>query len=219
MESRQMDVPPNFKFDVRIRNRMLAKRTITEADVEKHLEALEDRQDKVQGIELVQPALTNPEDRPTPPASAPVPTLSAEPRPFAAPVPAAERSAPRSIAPGPLPVDEGWDDEDDDDDDDDEVEAVKAKPPVEAPKPVVEAVKVAPQATLDVEADDEAPVAKTAESDDADEDEDEDDEDEDDEDEDDEDEDDEEEEKEDGADAKATESSDDEDGAAKGEEE
>jgi hypothetical protein len=217
MESRQMDVPPNFKFDVRIRNRMLAKRTITEADVEKHLEALEDRQDKVQGIELVQPALTNPEDRPTPPASAPVPTLSAEPRPFAAPVPAAERSAPRSIAPGPLPVDEGWDD--DDDDDDDEVEAVKAKPPVEAPKPVVEAVKVAPQATLDVEADDEAPVAKTAESDDADEDEDEDDEDEDDEDEDDEDEDDEEEEKEDGADAKATESSDDEDGAAKGEEE
>ena len=203
-----MDVPHNFKFDVRIRNRMLAKRTITEADVEKHLEALEDRQDKVQGIELVQPALTNPEDRPTPPASAPVPTLSSEPRPFAAPVAAAERSAPRSIAPGPLPVDEGWDDEDDDDDDDDEVEAVKAKPPVEAPQPkLVEAVKAAPQAKPAVEVDDEAPVVKTAASDDADEDED------------DEDEDDEDDEKEDVADAKATESSDDEEGAAKGEEE
>ncbi|HVU03748.1 MAG TPA: hypothetical protein VHE30_18445 [Polyangiaceae bacterium] len=114
-----MEVPDRFKLDVRVRDRMLANQTVTPADVQKHLDALPDLEASAEVIDLAQPAVSPPGERP-PPSARPAP------RPVAAVAPA----APMSVAPPPLPVDEGWGDEDDDlddedddeDDDDDETE-------------------------------------------------------------------------------------------------
>jgi hypothetical protein len=154
-----MDLPRNFKFDVRIRSRLLAKGVIDEAEVGKYLETLEDREASSLVIELPQPALINPEDRPTPPASAPAPSHVAHPA-FQS-----ERSAPRSIAPGPLAVDEGWDedDEDDDEDDEDDLDAEEAEPakdaataPKASPPPVEAASEPQEPEAAAEEADDES---------------------------------------------------------------
>jgi len=109
-----MDLPVNFKFDQRIRARLLAKGHITEADVTKHLDGLADAQPQVDVIDLAQPALTSPEERERLAAARASAVVS---RP-----PPAERSAPVSIAPAPEPVDEGWEEDDDEDDVDDEDE-------------------------------------------------------------------------------------------------
>src|SRR5262245_31457527 len=119
-----MDVPADFKFDVRIRNRLLNKGVVTEAEVEKRLEGLVDVEASSDPVTLSQPAIGTPESRP-----APRPIFS-EPRAM---------PAPRSIPPVPLPVDEGWDEDDDDDDDDDIVPKAKAAPKPAEPKPVVPA--------------------------------------------------------------------------------
>jgi len=141
-----MDAPENFKFDVRIRSRMLAKGGLAEGDVHKHLEALKDLSASVESIDVGQPAIGTPAERLPPPPPRP----RVEPSLAPPPPPAAERSQPRSIAPGPLAVDEGWDDEDDEDesddiDDEEDGEAKDAKPVEEklpdlaaAPKPVEE---------------------------------------------------------------------------------
>jgi hypothetical protein len=127
-----VDLPKDFKFDVRIRERMLAKRVVSEAEVTKHLEALPDVEAHSDVVDLTQPALTTPSERPAPvhhEHRVPVAAAPVQPAP-------SERSAPRSIAPGPLAVDEGWD-EDDDEDDEDEDEEEVAKAPRVAAKPVV----------------------------------------------------------------------------------
>src|SRR5262245_47610069 len=112
-----MDAPENFKFDVRIRARMLAKGGLSDADVQKHLETLADAADRVESVDINQPAIGTPAERPPPPP--PRPRVEARPAP--PPPPSGEQSQPRSIAPGPLAVDEGWDEDDEDDDlDDDE---------------------------------------------------------------------------------------------------
>jgi hypothetical protein len=111
-----MDVPVNFKFDVRIRTRHLAKGVVTEAEVSKHLEALADAQGQIDVIDLAQPALATPEER----QAAAIRPSAVVAKPSAS---VAGSSPPLSIPPAPSPVDEAWgDDDDDDDDDDDEVE-------------------------------------------------------------------------------------------------
>src|SRR5215510_11172885 len=102
-----MDAPENFKFDVRIRARMLAKGGLSEGDVQKHLEALQDAASSVESVDISQPAIGTPAERPPPPPPRP----RMEPRPMPPPPPS-DHSQPRSIAPGPLAVDDGWDDED-----------------------------------------------------------------------------------------------------------
>ena len=147
-----MDLPANFKFDVRVRPRLLAKGQLTDAEVEKHLEALADAQPHADVIDLPQPALTTPEERER--AAAQRPSVVAA-RPVASAPGPLERSAPVSIAPAPAPVDQGWDedddeddvddDEDDDDDDDDEEDLADLKPAAAAaPSPAVQASPPAP---------------------------------------------------------------------------
>lgn len=127
-----MDAPENFKLDVRIRARMLAKGALAEADVQKHLEALPDLSPTAETLDANQPAIGTPSERPV----LPPPRPRAEPRPAPIVQPPSERSQPRSIAPGPLAVDEGWDDDDDDEELDDEEETAEEKP---AEKPVAAA--------------------------------------------------------------------------------
>jgi len=121
-----MDLPVNFKFDVRIRPRLLARGQLSEGDVTKYLEGLPDLQPQADAIDLAQPALTSPEERERVAASRPS-AVVARPVPSAPP---AERSAPVSIAPSAEPVDEGWDEDDDEDDvdnDDDEKDTDEEK--------------------------------------------------------------------------------------------
>jgi hypothetical protein len=152
-----MDVPVNFKFDVRIRARMLAKGMISDADVTKHVDGLPDREAETTAIDLAQPALTPPGERPpvnVRPAPRPAPVA------VAAVAAVAERSAPMSVAPPPLPVDEGWGDEADDDEDDDEddedgdeaEELIQATPVVADEAPVVvDEAPVVPGETIEDE--------------------------------------------------------------------
>jgi hypothetical protein len=136
-----MDLPVNFKFDVRIRPRLLARGQINDADVAKHLDALPDLQPHSDSIDLAQPALTSPEERERAAAARPS-TVVARPAPVGAPP--AERSAPVSIAPAAEPVDEGWDEDDDEDDvDDDEDEDVKDAEAEDVKVAEAEDVKVA----------------------------------------------------------------------------
>lgn len=51
-----------FKFDVRIRERLLAQRQISEAEVEKHLSALPDVEARSEPLGMAQPALGLDED-------------------------------------------------------------------------------------------------------------------------------------------------------------
>jgi hypothetical protein len=120
-----MDAPANFKFDVRIRARLLAKGLVTEAEVAKHLDALADLQPSADYIDLAQPALTSPEERERH-APAAVRPSAVVPR-AATPAPV-ERSAPVSIPPAAAPVDDSWDDDDDDDDDEDDEDEAKVAP-------------------------------------------------------------------------------------------
>jgi hypothetical protein len=51
-----------FKFDVRIRERMLRKSVLSDADVAKHLDALPDLTGQCDEMPLRQPALHRPDD-------------------------------------------------------------------------------------------------------------------------------------------------------------
>ena len=90
-----------FKFDVRIRERMLRKGTLSEAEVGKHLESLSDVAAQGEDLVLRQPALHRHDDAPKLTKSVPPPP----PRSVAPP--------PASTAPGA--IDDGEDDIDDDD--------------------------------------------------------------------------------------------------------
>jgi hypothetical protein len=89
-----------FKFDVRIRERMLRKGTLSEAEVGKHLESLSDVGSQGEDLVLRQPALHRHDD------SGPKMTKSVPPVPRSVPPPA---SAPAST------IDDGEGDLDDDD--------------------------------------------------------------------------------------------------------
>jgi hypothetical protein len=90
-----------FKYDVRIRERMLRKGTLSEGEVGKHLESLSDVASQGEDMVLRQPALHRHDDGPKL-------TKSVPPAPRSVPPPA---SAPASAIDGA----EGADDVDDDD--------------------------------------------------------------------------------------------------------
>jgi len=134
-----MPIPENFKYDVRVRERMLKRGILTESELSKHVEALADVTDLVIEVELKQPALQRESERVERVVS------RSAPRPVVAHVPAI-----RSLENELNDIEEDEDDELDDlDDEDDEVElkvkaaaklaaAEKAKAEAE-PEPAAEA--------------------------------------------------------------------------------
>lgn len=52
-----MSDPADFKFDVRVRERMLKRGLLAESDLQKHLEGLGDAEAKSEQVQLHQPAL------------------------------------------------------------------------------------------------------------------------------------------------------------------
>src|SRR5205085_12016303 len=56
-------IPENFKYDVRVRERMLKRGLLTESELTKHVDALADVADQVIEVELKQPALVKESDR------------------------------------------------------------------------------------------------------------------------------------------------------------
>jgi len=161
-----MPIPENFKYDVRVRERMLKRGLLTEGELTKHVEALADVTDQVIEVELKQPALVKESER------VERVVTRAAPRPVVAAMPV------RSLENELNDIDDDDDDEFDDDEDDDVKVKAKAATKAAADKAAAEKA-AAPVAEPKVAA------AESAAEDD----EDEDDEDEDDEDEDDEDED------------------------------
>ena len=111
-----MPIPENFKYDVRVRERMLKRGLLTESELGKHVDALTDVADQVVEVELKQPALIKESERETRVVS------RSAPRPVVAPVPSV-RSLENEI--------NDLDDEDDDDlddlDDEDDEDDLKAK--------------------------------------------------------------------------------------------
>ena len=102
-----MAIPADLKFDVRVRERLLANGLISEAEVNEHLDALPDLQAQAIDLTVKQPALQAESDRDI------VIVRASGTRPPVLPV----RSVDDELD-MPIP-----DDEDDDDDDDDEVKA------------------------------------------------------------------------------------------------
>ncbi len=124
-----MPIPEFFKYDVRVRERMLKKGLLTESELTKHVAALADVSDLVIEVDLKQPALQRESERVERVVS------RSAPRPVVAHVPVV-----RSLENELNDIDEDEDDDLDDEDEDDDV-AVKAKAAkVEAAK--VEAAKV-----------------------------------------------------------------------------
>lgn len=111
-----MPIPENFKYDMRVRERMLKRGILTEAELTKHVDGLVDVADQVVEVELKQPALMKESERETRVVT------RASMRP-----PAAAPSFPvRSIDDELNDIDDDDDDDIDDEDEDDE-EEVKAK--------------------------------------------------------------------------------------------
>jgi hypothetical protein len=124
-----MPIPEDFKYDVRVRERMLKRGELTEAELTKHVEALGDVNDLVVEVELKQPALQRESER-----EARIVSRSA-PRPVIAHVPSV-----RSLENELNDIDEDDDDLDDEDDEDDE-DDLTAKAAKAAPKSEVVAEK------------------------------------------------------------------------------
>jgi hypothetical protein len=147
-----MPIPENFKYDMRVRERMLRRGQLTESELAKHVDALTDVADLVIEVELKQPALQRESER-----EARIVSRSA-PRPVMAHVPAV-RSLENELNDIEEDEDDDLDDEDDEDDDDLKVKAApKAEVAAEKPngakvEPVVE--PAAPVAPAPKEPDDE----------------------------------------------------------------
>jgi hypothetical protein len=58
-----MPIPENFKYDVRVRERMLKRGLLTEGELAKHIEAAADVTDLLVEVELKQPALMKESER------------------------------------------------------------------------------------------------------------------------------------------------------------
>jgi hypothetical protein len=101
-----MSDPELFKYDVRVRDRMLKSKQISEEQVRAHLEALPDLVEACEDLAVAQPALARPE------AERPEPALR----------PQIVASAPRPVPSETLGASTDEDDEDEDEDEDDEDE-------------------------------------------------------------------------------------------------
>jgi len=111
-----MAIPADFKYDVRVRERLMGDGLLSESEVQKHLEALPDLDSQVVELTVKQPALQNESDRDI------VIVRTSGVRPPVMPV---------------RPSDDDMPIIDDDDDDDDDLEVAKkpeVKKPVEKPK-------------------------------------------------------------------------------------
>src|SRR5450755_5102333 len=145
-----MPIPEFFKYDIRVRERMLKRGILTDAELGKHVDALADVADQVIEVELKQPALQRESER-----EARVVSRSA-PRPVVAHVPVV-----RSLENELNDIDEDEDDEIDDEEDDEEEVKVKAAAKVVADKAAADKAAAAPKVEPAAE-----PEAKKAEPDD-----------------------------------------------------
>ena len=119
-----MPIPEDFKYDMRVRERMLRRGELTESELTKHVDALTDVADLVIEVELKQPALQRESER-----EARVVSRSA-PRPVVAHVPVV-RSLENELNDIDEDDDDDLDDEDDEDEDDLKAKAAKAAPKAE----------------------------------------------------------------------------------------
>jgi hypothetical protein len=131
-----MPIPENFKYDMRVRERMLRRGQLTESELAKHVDALTDVADLVIEVELKQPALQRESER-----EARIVSRSA-PRPVMAHVPAV-RSLENELNDIEEDDDDDLDDEDDEDDDEDDLK-VKAAPKAEVAAEKPNGAKVEP---------------------------------------------------------------------------
>lgn len=134
-----MSDPENFKFDVRVRDRMLRSGLLVEAELDQLLQSLPDVEDQGEPLGLGQPAIGRGESV------------------------AVVRPAPAFVAAAPVHnIDEEDDEEDEDDeqdddedeDEDDGVQAASAAAPAPAPVPVAASTSVAGSVSKDGEAED-----------------------------------------------------------------
>ena len=139
-----MPIPENFKYDMRVRDRMLRRGQLTESELAKHVDALTDVADLVIEVELKQPALQRESER-----EARIVSRSA-PRPIMSHVPVV-RSLENELNDIEEDEDDDLDDEDEEDDEDDLKVKAAAKAEATAEKP--NGAKVEPAA---------APVAPAA---------------------------------------------------------
>jgi hypothetical protein len=102
-----MAIPDDLKFDVRVRDRLLSRGLVTEAEIDKHVKALPDLEAQAVDLTPKQPALQKESDRDI------VIVRTSGVRPPIAPI----------VHDDELPID------DDLDDDDDDLDTVKAKKP------------------------------------------------------------------------------------------
>lgn len=113
-----------LKFDIRVRERLLKKGLLTEAEVEQHLGALPDRADSALDVGIKQPALQTEAEREV----LVVRTLARPAQPAAPP----RMFGDDDDAYSDDKLDADIDDDDDDDDDEDEKPAKAEKPKAEA---------------------------------------------------------------------------------------
>jgi hypothetical protein len=137
-----MPIPENFKYDVRVRERMLKRGLLTEGELAKHIEAAADVSELLVEVELKQPALIKESERVERVVS------RAAPRPVAH-VPVV-RSLENEL--NDIDDDDDLDDEDEDDDEDDVKAKAAAKLAAEKPK-AEPAVEAAPSAEEGAETD------------------------------------------------------------------
>ena len=138
-----MPIPENFKYDVRVRERMLKRGLLTESELNQHVEALADVTDQVVEVELKQPALVKESER-----VERVVTRAAA-RPVLAHVPVV-----RSLENELNDIEEDEDDDLDDEEEDEDEADVKAKAAAKAKaaeKPSADAAAPSPEPTAAAE--------------------------------------------------------------------
>lgn len=124
-----MPIPENFKYDMRVRERMLRRGLLTESELTKHIDGLTDVSELVIEVELKQPALVKESERET----RVVPRVSSRPMAYVPPV----RSLENELNDIDDDEDDELDDIDDEEEDEDDELDVKAKPKAEAAPPAV----------------------------------------------------------------------------------
>jgi len=132
-----MPIPEFFKYDIRVRERMLKRGELTPSELSKHVDALADVTDQVIEVELKQPALVKESERVERVVS------RSAPRPVIAHVPVI-RSLENELNDIDDDDDDDLDDEDDEDEDDVKAKAAAAAKKAEAAPVVEEAKKAEP---------------------------------------------------------------------------
>jgi hypothetical protein len=148
-----MPIPEFFKYDIRVRERMLKRGMLTDSELGKHVDALADVADQVIEVELKQPALQKESER-----EARIVSRTA-PRPVIAHVPVV-----RSLENELNDIDDD-DDIDDEDDDEDDIN-VKAAAKATADKAAAAAKAAEPAAAVEPAEPSVASESKKAEPDD-----------------------------------------------------